>query len=133
MLTDKQKQALHEIGADTVCRIVLRSRHFDLGCYVLEKNQQISAHAVVGLIKKGFLEMLSKAPEKNPPPHSMYYRRTKQKYSEEYDNKKGFTCWCGHHAEPSGYVAAHPYDELKLTCQGCGKEWSLEGGVIEEK
>jgi hypothetical protein len=62
----------------------------------------------------------------------MYYKRTKLKFSEGYDNNKGFTCWCGHHTGPSMYVAAHPNDRLSLTCEGCGKKWSLECGTIEE-
>lgn len=132
MLTAKQIAALLEIGTNIVCRIPTSSKHWDAGCYIVPEGRQINGHAVGWLIRKGWLEM-TKSPEKNPPPHAMYYQRTKKKFQQAYDNSVGFTCWCGHHTEPSMYVAAHPYDELKLTCQGCGKMWSLESGTITEK
>lgn len=73
-LSKLQQEALDQIGDDTVCRIVMRSRHFDLGCYLLKANQQVNSHAVSGLIRKGLIHQVD-CPEKKPPPHSMYYRR----------------------------------------------------------
>jgi hypothetical protein len=117
MLTNKQKKTLLEIGSKVVCRIPTSSKHWDAGCYLVPDGEQINGHAVGWLIRKGWLEM-TKCPEKKPPPHAMYYKRTKLKFSEGYDNNKGFTCWCGHHTGPSMYRRTLSEPRRKQACSG---------------
>lgn len=42
--------------------------------------------------------------------------------------KKGFTCECGKSHEFGAYVAAHYYEPLTHTCDGCGRIHNIRGG-----
>jgi hypothetical protein len=135
-LSKLQQEELNKIGDGVVCRIVLRSRHYDLGCYVSgsdgKYNTPLSAHAVAALIRKGFLVQVD-CPEDKQPPHSLYYKRgPRVKFSKEYVLDEGFTCTCGKPSGKSGWVAAHLNERLTYTCEGCKKKWVLEDMFVTE-
>jgi transcription elongation factor Elf1 len=41
---------------------------------------------------------------------------------------KGFTCRCGRYEEFSVYVYAHWNEELKFTCEKCGRVYAVYAG-----